>query len=801
MNKRLLTFSLLILTISCTGFFVSAKDTLSLNGKWELSFWEQPSEPVRSPDAVQRQKRQVIAATVPRNVELDLLAAGLIKDPMVGNNANELRPWEGYQWCYVKEFVAPKVEEDQRIQLFFGGIDCLADIWVNGKLVGTAENMLIEHTFDVTDVLRQGRRNELHVIIRSAVLEGQKKLLGPFSISGYPAPEAMYVRKAAHTFGWDILPRLVSAGLWRDVELRVQKPVCLRDVHYMTTWVDAASHSAGLYIETQLAMPLECFDKVSARYTLMRGGKEVYRAVQPVVSPAMRHSVHVEDADLWWPRGYGDAALYDAKVELLSEDGKILAEDNRRIGLRTVKLERTDINLPDEPGKFCFIVNGERIFIHGTNWVPIDALHSRDVARVDEVVDMAVDLNCNMIRCWGGNVYEDHRFFDLCDENGILVWQDFAMGCAFYPQRMDFVRSLEQEVISVVCKLRNHPSIALWSGNNECDVSLRWSLAAFNIDPNRDVITRQLIPSVIYEFDPTRPYLPSSPYVSEAVYKQGSAEHLLPENHLWGPRGYYKEPFYTDAACAFVSEIGYHGCPNEESLRRMMTPECVYPWVNEHEWNDEWVTKSVRSFAVQGKTYSRNNLMLNQIRLLFGKVPDELGDFIFASQSVQAEAMKYFVEKWRGNKPNKTGIIWWNLRDGWPVISDALVDYYGSKKMAYYFIRNVQHDACLMMLDSQEGGYPLVAVNDTREECDGTVKVTDVDCGKLLYEGSFAVPANGCVQVSSISVNELQGQGVTLIEYNIGGRQYANHYLYGKAPFDVNRYKEWLRKTEIYDLK
>ena len=162
--------------------------------------------------------------------------------------------------------------------------------------------------------------------------------------------------------------------------------------------------------------------------------------------------------------------IYGGQVD---SDGTILSTDNKRVGLRTIQLDITDINLPpDHPGKFCFIVNGEPIFIHGTNWVPMDALHSRDHSFVDESIRMAVELNCNMIRCWGGNVYEDHHFFNLCDENGIMVWQDFTMGCTFYPQRSSFTQALEEEAISVVCKLRNHPSLVLWSGNNEDDCAL-----------------------------------------------------------------------------------------------------------------------------------------------------------------------------------------------------------------------------------------------------------------------------------------------------------------------------------------
>ena len=308
-----------------------------------------------------------------------------------------------------------------------------------------------------------------------------------------------------------------------------------------------------------------------------------------------------------------------------------------------------------------------------------------------------------------------------------------------------------------------------------------------------------MIPEVLYEFDGTRPYLPSSPYYSEAVWEKGSLEQYLPENHLWGPRGYYKDKFYTTAPCTFVSEIGYHGCPNRSSLEKMMTAEGLYPWTEGRQWNDEWITKSTRRFVAWGPTMDRNNLMLNQVNILFGSVPDDLDEFIFASQSVQAEAMKYFVEMWRGRKFERTGIIWWNVRDGWPIISDAVVDYYGSKKLAYYFLSNVQKNVCVFVNDPVDGAYPLVAVNDTRHPAEGTVTVTDVATGREVFKGSYRVGANGRETIARLPV--LEGQGMLLIRYEADGERFGNHYLYGEPPYDLKEYRNWLDKTKLYANK
>ena len=773
-------------------------DIIDLGGQWTLHFWPQSADPVRSPETMSGVSYKTISARVPGNVELDLQAAGLIRDPMIGANIWDIRPYEGYQWCYSRRFPTPEFNEGQKAILWFGGIDCLADIWLNGKKLGSVENMFIDHSFDVAGMLEKGKDNELQVIIRSAVIEAQNYLLSPLVVKdgGSANIESIFIRKAPHMYGWDIMPRLVSAGLWRGVELRILDPVRFTDVHWMTTRVDAERRKANIIIDYQLKIPFDRLDKYTAVITLKRKGKEVLRTSLRVITYAARQMFTLNDADLWWPRGYGEQALYEAEVSIIDEKGNVLTSDKKNIGLRTIALDFTELTTPENPGEFCFKVNGEKIFVKGTNWVPMDALHSRDASHLSEIMKMAVDLNCNMLRCWGGNVYEDHAFFDLCDRNGILVWQDFSMACNVPPQSDDFAEKIKTEVKSVVLKLRNHPSLALWAGNNENDESFGYQLIDLDLNPNRERISRKIIPDIIFEFDPTRPYLPSSPYYTQAYYDAGRLMPLLPERHLWGPRGYYKASFYTDVHAHFVSEIGYHGCPNRESLEKMFEKDFVYPWKKgTFEWNEQWQTKAVRVHQLSGKHDSRNDLMLNQIKELFGVVPTDLDQFIFASQVVQAEAKKFFIEFWRSGKFKRTGILWWNLHDGWPIISDAITDYYFGKKLAYYFIKRVQYDACVMIVDANNGNHPIVAVNDTRNEKKGSVTVKDAETNKLLFSGQFSIPVNGKTIIGNIP--ESDQQSMWLIEYTIGNEKYTNHYLAGKAPFKLKDYQSWYQKLNI----
>ena len=778
------------------GSFLHAQSNniISLNGEWKLYYGLFNKNAPTTPDELSKADWRVIPATVPGNVELDLLAAREIKNPEFGNNVYDLRKYEAYQWWYYRTFETPKLNTGECVELDFEGLDCFGSIWINNHLVGETDNMLIEHRFNITDLLMKEGKNDIYIRIDPALAKAQKYIIGSLGSRTMFSVEQVNIRKAPHMYGWDIMPRLISAGLWRDVTLEIKKPTRFEQVYWMTNSVDVDNKTAQLILDWQLSTDYPTIDGLTIEISLTRNGRIIYENSSSMLSFCGRKNISLKDVEFWWPRGYGAPALYDATVRIIEEEKHILDEKIQQVGIRTVELIRTDITTKENPGEFVFKINGEKIFVRGTNWVPLDALHSRDKIHLDEAIKMVTDLNCNMLRCWGGNVYEDHAFFNLCDKNGIMVWQDFAMACTVYPQNNDFKDKIQKEATQIVLKLREHPSLVIWSGDNEIDESIGWIFKK-KIDPNENVINREVLSTIVWEYDPIRDYLPSSPYHSEEYFKKGTDNELRPEVHLWGPRGYYKAPFYTNVNAHFVSEIGYHGCPNHSSLERMFDPEFVYPWTSDGKWNDEWQTKSVRSHPNSIATIHRNDLMKNQVKALFGDCPKDLDRFIFASQVVQAEAMKFFIELWRMDKFHKTGIIWWNLRDGWPIISDAVVDYYNSKKLAYYYIKQVQHNACVMVGDAKEGKHPVVAVNDTREAKKGAVIIRDADSEEILFSGSFDIPVNGKSVVGYIP--ETEKQGMFLIEYSIDKDKYTNHYLAGKAPFNLNDYQRWYQKLNI----
>ena len=387
--------------------------TVSLNGPWRLSYGLFDKSAPQTPAELKASNWPQIPATVPGNVELDLLAAGIIKNPETGNNVNDLRKYEAYQWWYSRTFDTPKLAPGERAEIVFEGLDCLGTVWVNDKPVGKTDNMLIAHRFDVTEALSPAGAgpNTIHVRIDPAVLEGRKYLTGVLVTRHDTGAEAVNIRKAPHMYGWDIMPRLVSAGLWRDVYLNILRPTRLRQVYWMTNSVNLPARTAQLILDWDLVSDLPTIDGLAAEVSLQRGGRPVYEKTIALYTFTSRQVIDLADVEFWWPRGYGDPALYEGTVRIVDAQKRVLDERTGKFGIRTAELVSTDITTPEQPGEFVFKVNGEKIFVRGTNWVPLDGLHSRDLSHVEAALEMIADLNCNMIRCWGGNVYESDEFY------------------------------------------------------------------------------------------------------------------------------------------------------------------------------------------------------------------------------------------------------------------------------------------------------------------------------------------------------------------------------------------------------
>ena len=740
-------------------------DILSLNGIWKL----------RGKPNNDTGNEILLDAYVPGCVQLDLSRAGYLpEDLYMGLNILQTQKYETWQWWYTRSFIAPETRE--RVFLVFEGVDCVAHYYLNGIKIGDSRNMFIAHEFEVGAYLQDGE-NTITVHIESPVLYAHKQDYCLNSFQSWNNAQAHSgIRQAPHCYGWDIMPRAVTCGLWREVRLEVRDAISFSQMYFCGT-----SNRWEFYYS------LECaFSNLSDLEIELEGScKDSHFLVRQPVKPFKTGSIPVAIPSpyLWWPYGYGEANIYDAKVRIYRK-GVCVHEATTHFGIRDVVLERSDMT-DGENGCFRFIVNGTEIMCKGTNWVPLDAFHSRDTERYAQALALVKDIGCNILRCWGGNVYEDTQFYDFCDRNGIMVWQDFSMACTVYPQDDDFASLIREEAQAVVRKLRQHPSIILWAGDNEVDI-LSYGVG---LDPSANRLTRQVLPQVVHCNDKYRPYLASSPYVSEAVHHSGNLRNC-PENHLWGPRDYYKSTYYKNHPAHFVSETGYHGCPALESIRKFITADKVWPYQN----NDQWILHS----SNQEGNDSRVMLMHKQVQQLFGEIPSTPEAYIAASQISQAEAMKYFIERIRIGRPQKTGIIWWNLLDGWPQMSDAVVDYYFTKKLAYSYIKRSQAPFAIIAGEPENHCISICACNDTLIKKTGKYRILDGDTDEELLNTNFSVEANSTTVIGHVPFSASEYRQL-LIQWETDGEKGFNHYLAGHPPMNLQAYRAFIKKFHLQE--
>ncbi len=729
-----------------------------------------------------------VDAQVPGNFELDLHKAGLIPDPYVGENTLAMQKLENLHLWYCTTFTF-EGDADENTFLRFEGIDTVGEIYLNGELIKSVANMFLTYDIPVPE-LKKGE-NELVVHIIPAVIASREHDV-PVSANALAYNyESLYMRKAASMYGWDIMPRIVSGGIWKPVSLIQKKPDRIEDVFLYTNRRDA--NGASLMAYFTLHVEKDFLHDFIIRVSGACGDSTFSMECEPLHTNG-RLSCWIPDAKLWWPKNAGEQNLYDCVIELLYA-GEVVDTMKMRTGIRTVELSRTSTTDAEGNGDFCFVINGKRVFAMGTNWVPLDAFHSNDINRVDRTMEMVKDIHCNIIRLWGGNVYESQRLFDLCDEYGVMVWQDFGMGCGAYPQDEKFRQMLEPEVIQVIKDNRNHPSLVLWAGDNECDAAITW--AGSVRDPNKNVVTRVWLAEWLRIHDFTRPYLPSSPYIDEYAYKTGKPTS---EEHLWGPRDYFKGEYYKNTVCHFASETGYHGCPSPASIEKFITEGHRWPIFDENNKTDrEWMIHAacMRGNKEEEPYGYRIHLMDDQVQTLFGTRPDNLHDFAMMSQISQAEAKKYFIERFRITRGRRNGIIWWNLIDGWPQISDAVVDYYYTKKLAYHYIKASQNPVCLAFDEPECEGtrLTLYGINDTTKAVDVTYRVRNITDGTVVATASGHLPAEKSSSLITIDIQPGEKK-FYYIEWEANNGESvergANHFFTNILEIDYKAYVEAL---------
>lgn len=744
---------------------------------------------------------EVMDAAVPGNLELDLIRAGkLPEDIFFGTNILEVQKYERTHLWYFTTFTLEATEAEPVLR--FEGVDTVSEIYLDGTLLGRTEDMFISYAFSLNSVAPGWHELVVH-IIPAGVYTGNRPLDPGCRTLPYN-DDALYIRKAPYMYGWDIMPRAVSAGLWKPVSLVYQS----RDqiAEQVITVNRVSAEMAQLVFRLRISTDADDLRDFTVK---VRGvcGDSVFELEKQLWGCHAFFWVDIQNPRLWWPKNYGEPNLYDTTITLL-KNGVVCDEVTVSVGIRTVELVRTSFAGKD--GDFHFKVNGKKIFVMGSNWVPTDTFPSRHDDYTLRGLELAEELGCNMLRCWGGNAYPGDLFYDYCDRHGILVWQDFAMACGIYPTDEHFRELLRQEAETVVTRLRNHPCLALWSGDNECDQMYRGNAVIQDgrfltgPDPNDSVLTRRVLPEVLARLDGTRPYLPSSPYYDRAVF----ADMISPEgskgkpseDHLWGPRDYFKGDFYyTNSVCHFASETGYHGCPSPETLKKIIGENRLTNYGDGVRCTDpHWLVHAASPETDPAGCYAyRIPLMTRQVERLFGAAPRDIQKYALESQISQAEAKKFFLEHFRIGKWYRTGILWWNIIDGWPQISDAVVDWYGTKKLAWHYLKNSQTPFCMFCDEPDgEGNLTLCAANDSRDTVTVSYTVTEVLTGRPVAAGSCTVKSDETARIALLP--ETAG-GYYHICWQ-GDRQGSNHFVCRIGDgIRLEDYVEFLKKTGYYE--
>ncbi|SMQ62559.1 beta-mannosidase [Devosia lucknowensis] len=621
-----------------------------------------------------------IPATVPGTMHTDLLAAGLIPDPYLDLNEITL-DWIGRcDWRYETCFEWSDAG-DEHVDLVFAGLDTFATITLNGAEIGRTANMNRSYRFASRDQLRDGMN---HLVVsfgsawkRGAALESQYEPRP----NNYPGP-ANLMRKMACNFGWDWGPSLVTAGLWQSVTLESWSSARLSRVRPEIT-LDGADGLVRLHVE---------IDGEPAGLTLRASVAGVTETL-PIATGAALIELRTRSPQLWWPHHLGGQPLYVLSVELL--DGDVVVDTwSRDIGFRSVRL---DTSADDHGSAFTLVVNDTPIYVCGANWIPDDCFLPRVTPeRYAERIAQAKGANINLLRVWGGGIYETEAFYEACSRAGMLVWQDFLFACAAYPEEGDLPAEIEAEACENIVRLMPHPSLVLWNGNNEniwgwFDWGWQGALegrtwgAAYYLD---------LLPRLVAQLDPTRPYWAGSPYSGSMDIHPNDPAHGC--THLWDVWNDVGYEHYADSVPRFCSEFGWQAPPTWATLTEAVHDDPLTP-TSPGVWHHQ-------------KATSGNDKLL---RGLQGHLPQpqSMDDWHFATQLNQARAIAFGIAHMRSHRPLNMGAIVWQLNDCWPVNSWSAIDGYGRRKPLWYALRNV-FATHFLSIQPRGSGLSAIAVND-----------------------------------------------------------------------------------------
>ncbi|MCG7376711.1 glycoside hydrolase family 2 protein [Paenibacillus sp. ACRSA] len=703
-----------------------------------------------------------LPAQVPGCIHTDLLKLGKIPDPFYGTNEKEVQWIDKKDWEYQTKFdVQEKLFAQEHLELVFDGLDTYADVYVNDQHVLSADNMFRVWNVDVKAVVK-AQDNILRIRFRSPIQEDLPKL----EKLGYALPAAndqsdvgelgdkkvsIFARKAPYHYGWDWGPRFVTSGIWREARLEGWSEVRITDVFIQQQEVSASVASLNAVVEIDADHAGDTVIRISTDGQVWEQAVTLKSGLQTVEVPVM-----IDQPKLWWSRGLGEAHLYSFVTEVLAGE-RVLAESTVKTGIRSIRLVRDK----DEVGaSFYFELNGVAVFAKGANHIPNDSFITEITAeRYRHEIVSAAESNMNMLRVWGGGIYEEDVFYDLCDEYGLLVWQDFMFACSMYPGDEAFLNSVRHEAIDNVKRLRNHPSIALWCGNNEIDSAWAhfnenggWGWKKdFNTEQRESIwadykaVFHDLLPEVVEAYAPGIDYWPSSPLVSLTDDEKQHAHPSTSEGdiHYWGV-WHSVEPFenYNVHVGRFMSEYGFQSFPEYKSVR-------TYAEEQDLALESEVMLAHQKNGA--------GNRLIKQYMDMYMHEPKDFPSFLYMSQVLQAEAMKTAIEAHRRRKPYCMGTLYWQMNDCWPVASWAGMDYLGRWKALQYYAKRSFSDVLISVDGTKEDTTDIYLISDQLKAVEGTLQLRLIGFDGTVHreeEHEVTLAPNSGQQVLSLNQAE-----------------------------------------------
>ena len=727
---------------------------------------------------------------VPGTVFEALIENKIIENPFYGMNEHDMAWVYDSDWIYELSFdVNPDFLEHLQILLIFHGLDTIAEVKLNDTLLGLADNMFKTHEFNVKSLLKT-HSNKLTIKFKSPTEEAREKIEkhGANLNTGYAAlPGVPYLRKAQYSFGWDWGPRLPDIGIWKPVELIGFDDAKINNINGIQAFkynknpleIKDTREISILKIESvELQLNIE-FDVesdnletlgYSVKIDLTSPNGLVQSKETPLKSKNQSIDFYLENPEVWWTHDLGEPNLYNIDVSIQSE--QVIDSHSQKLGIRDLRLIRN----PDEWGEtFYFLLNGVPVFAKGANWIPIDSFIPRGnkLGLYQLNLNHAKEANMNMVRIWGGGIYEDDLFYDICDEFGIIVWQDFPFACAVYPYHEEFVKNVKEEAIQNIKRIRYHPSLALWCGNNEVEQLMiplmiesallgQDQLAAFRsetLDPSQQQkiaayednylnIFEKIFPELLEELDPTHQYWPSSPSNGSFVYTKNKQNPNSPDkgdSHFWNVwHGGASFSAYRKFNSRFMSEYGFESFPPMKTIRIYCPPEqynITSPIMENHQKNQAQNRKL--------RVYTRKQFSF----------PKKFESQILLSQLAQAEAIQYGVDHWRQNRNNYhcMGSLYWQLNDCWPVASWASIDYFGRWKALHYYAKRFYNPIFPSVKETKET-VEFWLTNALRTSTKGVFewKIFNSD-GKILKEGTKNTSILPC---SSLKIDNADVSGI-----------------------------------------